>query len=624
MTFQNVAVNGTYEKTLVYVQGYDNLSALGFAGGLALGDGGSAATWTALFIDGGPQGGGYIPSGAVGGAIDGTINLTGVTVAGGTYGTSPGFAVLGGKSIVVNGTLTDDQITGTAANEAFIGLTGNDVINSGGGDDVVVYNAGDGQDTVTDTGGIDALALTNFGAGGAPSGTAATWNVTASGGTLSVDTDAAITTDEVAATGIEALVVQLGDGGDTVMLDGNLAGTGLASITINGGAAGADGADTIDARSSVQRERHQRQSRRTANDTFTAANVVANDTVNGGGGTGDSLDYSVATAAVTIDLAAGTASGTSVGTDSVSNFENATGGAGGDSISGTAGVNTLSGGAGDDTLTGRGDNDILTGGETGETHGDTAAYTGTITARHDRGQRLGRLDRHERRREGTDTLSEIESVQGADPIGLATGKFLLVGNGGYATFAAAYAEAVDGDTIVLAAGTYYGRLHHRQGDLDRRRELQRRGRRRARGGIRPHRPLDRQCGSRSGHHRRRRVPEQHAVDQRHQRHAAHASRPARPSRTRCSTTRGPAAISRSATPASTSRRRPARCRSSTTCSRATTTASISRRRTAPPRIRTAPRGAAAPPRAAMRARSCGAAARRSTSATTRSSTRARR
>src|SRR5262249_12489771 len=60
--------------------------------------------------------------------------------------------------------------------------------------------------------------------------------------------------------------------------------------------------------------------------------------------------------------------------------------------------------------------------------------------------------------EGTDTLSTVEVVQGADPdgAGAATGKFLLVGNGGYATIAAAYADAAAGDTIVLAPGSYAG------------------------------------------------------------------------------------------------------------------------------------------------------------------------
>src|SRR5207302_1470838 len=41
VSFDNVSVNGTYEKNLVYAQGYDNFNGLDFANGLTLGDGGS-------------------------------------------------------------------------------------------------------------------------------------------------------------------------------------------------------------------------------------------------------------------------------------------------------------------------------------------------------------------------------------------------------------------------------------------------------------------------------------------------------------------------------------------------------------------------------------------------------
>jgi hypothetical protein len=173
VSFDNVKVDGTYEKNFVYVQGYDNYNGLSFASGLTLGDAinPSQTNWTALFIDGGPQGGAY--------ALDGTstLNLTGVTVAGGTYGTSPSFAAIGSKPIVVVGTPTADVITGTNAAEAFIGTTGDDSIASGGGNDLVLHNIGDGHDTVTDTGGVDTLGLTNR-VGGLPSATPATFAIT--------------------------------------------------------------------------------------------------------------------------------------------------------------------------------------------------------------------------------------------------------------------------------------------------------------------------------------------------------------------------------------------------------------------------------------------------------------
>ena len=103
----------------------------------------------------------------------------------------------------------------------------------------------------------------------------------------------------------------------------------------------------------------------TGDDTFKAANVLANDQVDGGTGgetIGDTADYSAASAAVTINLVAGTAVGTSVGSDVITHFENATGGAGNDTISGTANANILSGGDGNDTITGGGGDNTIHGG----------------------------------------------------------------------------------------------------------------------------------------------------------------------------------------------------------------------------------------------------------------------
>ncbi|TMJ03980.1 MAG: tandem-95 repeat protein [Alphaproteobacteria bacterium] len=448
VSFQDAAVSGTYEKTLVYVQGYDNLSGLSFADGLTLGGAGSQTTWAALFIDGGPQGGGYVNDGTS------TLDLSGVAVGGGSYGTSPSFVALGSKPIVVNGVLTGDVITGTSAAEAFIGSTGDDTINAGGGADLVLYNVGDGHDTIDGEGGTDTLGLINFSAG-APSATPASFAITESGGHLVVQTDGAGAA-EVDAAGMESLQLILGNGGDTVTLSGNIAGAGIATGAGGIVGIGGIGGDTLDASGLTSTSAITFSNLGGGNDTFKAANVAANDTVDGGSGSGDTLDYAAASAAVTIDLSAGTASGTSVGSDTVANYENAIGGAGGDGIAGTAGANTLSGNGGDDTLTGRGGADTLTGGETGETHGDVASYSQVVTAGMIAPNGSGGWTVTTGGAEGTDTLSEIEVVQGADPAGLATGKFLLVGNGGYATYDAAYAEAVDGDTIVLAAGTYGG------------------------------------------------------------------------------------------------------------------------------------------------------------------------
>lgn len=91
------------------------------------------------------------------------------------------------------------------------------------------------------------------------------------------------------------------------------------------------------------------------------------DTLDGGGGT-DTVRYDrFGVDAVTVDLSAGTATGTwsEAGfSHELSNIENAYGSRfADDHISGTGGRNNLQGRGGDDTLIGRGGNDTLTGGD---------------------------------------------------------------------------------------------------------------------------------------------------------------------------------------------------------------------------------------------------------------------
>lgn len=106
----------------------------------------------------------------------------------------------------------------------------------------------------------------------------------------------------------------------------------------------------------------------------------ANDIVRGGDGTADSgmdtVDYSDAGAALTIDLTAGTAMGANTGTDTLDGIEHAIGSTLNDTISGSSASNSLSGGAGADTLSGLGgiDNifgyagdDVVIGGEGADT-----------------------------------------------------------------------------------------------------------------------------------------------------------------------------------------------------------------------------------------------------------------
>jgi len=133
-----------------------------------------------------------------------------------------------------------------------------------------------------------------------------------------------------------------------------------------------------------------------------------------------------------------------------------TGTDGTDSIFGAAGDDTLDGAAGDDYLDGRNGNDSITGGDgsdslDGGAGTDTAHYTASLSATAIVSDGAGNWIVTTGSSEGTDTLTNVEFVDGAE-----AGKFLLVGNGGYATIQEAVDAASAGDTIMIAEGVWTG------------------------------------------------------------------------------------------------------------------------------------------------------------------------
>jgi len=96
------------------------------------------------------------------------------------------------------------------------------------------------------------------------------------------------------------------------------------------------------------------------NDTVIAGGAGA-DTYDGGSGT-DLISYADQVMAVTVNLAAGTASGLGIFFDDVLDFEYVITGSGADTITGNAGNNRLEGGAGNDSLVGGDGGDTLIGG----------------------------------------------------------------------------------------------------------------------------------------------------------------------------------------------------------------------------------------------------------------------
>jgi len=197
-----------------------------------------------------------------------------------------------------------------------------------------------------------------------------------------------------------------------------------------------------------------------------------NDTIDGGAGT-DSVSYFAASGSVVVNLTTGTATG-AAGSDTLSNFENARGGASADTITGSSAANFLMGSGGDDTLAGLGGSDQLDGG-TGNDTADYSASTAGVTvdlssaAAQSGGDAAG------------DTLTAIENVTGSasadvltgdgsantltgnagdDTLGGGAGNDMLVGGagadsltGGADTDTADYSASTAGVTVDLTVAT---------------------------------------------------------------------------------------------------------------------------------------------------------------------------
>ena len=98
------------------------------------------------------------------------------------------------------------------------------------------------------------------------------------------------------------------------------------------------------------------------NDRFFADTDASADTYNGGDGN-DTVNYLLSSAGIRLNFALNYALGTEIGVDRLIAIENATGGAGNDSLTGSDTTIALAGGAGDDTLFGGAGNNTLDGGD---------------------------------------------------------------------------------------------------------------------------------------------------------------------------------------------------------------------------------------------------------------------
>ena len=249
----------------------------------------------------------------------------------------------------------DDFLAGDSGNDTITGGTGDDRLIGGTGDDIL--NGGDDTDTVSYSSATAAVVVNltaGTAAGDSSVGTDTLSNIENVTGSAHNDTLTGNTADNrlEGLAGDDAL--DGGTGSDTAVFS-----TATATVTVDltaGTASGTDiGSDTL---TSIENAVGG-----SGNDSFTGdgnANTFegggGDDTIDGGAGS-DTVSFATAAATVTVDLAAGTAVGTDVGSDTLTSIENATGGAGDDTITGDGNANTLSGGGGTDTLTGAGGTD---------------------------------------------------------------------------------------------------------------------------------------------------------------------------------------------------------------------------------------------------------------------------
>jgi Ca2+-binding RTX toxin-like protein len=176
----------------------------------------------------------------------------------------------------------------------------------------------------------------------------------------------------------------------------------------------------------------------------TLAGTSGDNVIDGGLGV-DMLSYAAAASAVTIDLALTTPQNTGgSGTDTIKNVENLTATPFNDVLSGNSSANDLIGGAGDDILDGRAGNDTLDGGA----GNDTATYAdATAGVKVD----LSISGAQNTVGSGYDTLISIENLIGSnfnDTLGGTAGDNLLDGGGGVNTVS--YAKAPAAVTIDLS------------------------------------------------------------------------------------------------------------------------------------------------------------------------------
>ncbi|WP_333805440.1 hypothetical protein [Sulfurospirillum sp.] len=341
--------------------------------------------------------------------------------AGNTHTTADGHNTL-------DGGVGNDTLYAGDSGDTLIGSAGNDILYGGAGADILQGGAGD--DTLDGGGGIDIADYRSATAKvviAVDLGNATNLTTGTSSGT--VGTDIINSTVEVVygSAGYDDTMIGNANANTFYGWGGNdtLSG-GLGDDTIYGGV----GDDTI-------------------------AGNGGNDFLVGGDSVGvfagiDTVDYSAETAGVTVNLTAGTATGTSAGNDTLSGFSRVLGSNFADTLTGNSSADELRGSGGDDWFVMTAGNDTIYGGTTSQPNGDTVDFINATTA----GIIVNLTTNSASGTDiGTDIIYEIENISASnanDTITGDTNNNTLVGRALDDTiFAGAGADVIYGDDNLL-------------------------------------------------------------------------------------------------------------------------------------------------------------------------------
>lgn len=339
--------------------GNDNLQA-GAAGTLGLAGSDTITGGAGNDVISGGSGNDSLVGGGGFNTLDYSQSATGVRVSLAQSTQSGGDAqgdTISGFNGIIGSAAGNDSLTGATGNDELQGLGGNDVLKGGAGNDRLFGGTGiddlggeDGNDVLV--GGADRDTLRgDLGDDTAYGGDGTDYMLGAEG-------------NDVLVGGSGTDTFYGGDGNDLLSGedDGDLMNGDAGDDSVYGGAgvdtiAGGVGNDALFGGA----------------DNDTVRGEAGDDTVSGGGGNdsldgGDGIDVidgSAALGRLRIDLGSNRLTGDAaagVGTDTITNFEDATGSAFSDVVLGNAFANTLRGNGGDDTLDGAAGNDELIGG----------------------------------------------------------------------------------------------------------------------------------------------------------------------------------------------------------------------------------------------------------------------